>query len=712
MILRYSILFAVGFGIAMMMSWARKRASESQKWLLLTASCVSTTELLYFLEMSFTNLEAMLLVHNLLYMFKAFTLLCFALFLFRYCEIKANKFVLWGAFGASVLFVLALTLNQQKGLIYQATGIGEDFIVPYLILEAKPLYYIFIYGMCCFMVYCGVMLLKQVAKSTGVQRKRYMILAVIVLLPTTGLFMQAVLGWTRVDYVVIDLTIGMWLLFILTKKYGLLDTLQVAKESIMDSCAEGLLVVDVEYNLLYANPTVEEKFSDILEMCKSGERTERKRIFAQPESVYRENGNYFEIRVSKLCEGELLLGYMAWFLDMSFVNEYTNQILHLKDAAERANREKMDFLGKLASDVKTPVEQVLDSAELILQQTGNSKATQEYALELRDSGRKIENIMNEAIGHFKSDSKSEQKTEPYYTQAILQEISQVIFKQAVEKGLEYRVTVDRELPYRMNGVVANVKKVLTNVMSHVVRCSKQGSISLEISCKWRAKNQIQLEVVASYGTIDMEVREVEADLGLPLMRRILEHLGGEIRLEVSEDKARKLIFSMEQEIVDERPIGDISLMLTKPAEQDFSQAFISTAKVLLVDDCKEDIERMQETLLAYGIITDVAESGAAALDMVKEQAYDLIFIDHMIRDMGGMEVMLRIKEFDRGKYQQLPVIALAENKAASVMEDVVMLGFDGYLVNPVKEQELAKLLLAKLPKTKISYIAASYVKTE
>lgn len=713
MILRYVILFALGFGMAMMLLWARKRASESQKWLLLTASGVTITELLYFLEISYGNLESMLLTYNLLYAFKAFSLLCFAMFLFTYCEIKVNRMVFGGALGFSVLLVLVLISNQWHGLIYQVVGIGEEFIVPYLILEPKILYYVFVYGMCCFMVYCGAMLLKNVPKSNGVQRKRYIILAVIMMLPTTGLFMQAVLGWTRVDYVVVDLTIGMWLLFVLTKKYGLLDTLQVAKESIMDSSAEGLLVVDTEYHVLYANRAVEEKFPDVLEMCKCGDEEERKRIFAQPETVYRENGAYFEIRVSKLYEGELLLGYMAWFLDMSFVNEYTNQILHLKDAAERANRERMDFLRKLAEDVKLPMDEVLDSAELILQQTGNTEETKEYAFGLREAGRKMEHIMNEAIGHFKSENKKgEQKTEPYYTQVLLEEISQVILEQAVEKGLQYKIIVDRELPYRMNGSASNVKKVLKNVMSHVVRCSEQGSISLEIRCKWRTKKQIQLEVLAGYGHHNMEKSELGTDLGISLIRRLLEQLDGEIKFEETEHEVAKLVFYLEQEIVDERPIGDISLMLTNPVESEFTQAFISTAKVLLVDDCKEDIDCMQKVLSNYGIIIDIVECGAAALDMLKEQTYDMIFVDHMIKDMGGMETMLRIRELDKGKYQQLPVIALAENNAAAVMEEVVMLGFDGYLVKPVDEQKLAKMMLTKLPKTKISYIATSYVKGE
>lgn len=711
MILRYIILLAVGFGMAMMVSWARKRASESQKWLLLTASCVIITELLYFLEISYENLETMLLAYNMLYIFKVFSLLCFAMFLFTYCEIKVNKTVLCGALSFSILFMVVLISNQQHGLMYQVVGIGEEFIVPYLILEPKFLYYVFIYGMCCFMIYCGVMLLKHLSKSTGVQRKRYIILATIVMLPTTGLFMQALLGWTRVDYVVIDLTIGMWLIFVLTKKYGLLDTIQAAKESIMNSSAEGFLVVDTEYNILYVNRIVEEKFSDIIKICKDGDSEERKRIFAQPETIYRENGVYYEIRVSKLYEGELLLGYMAWFLDMSFVNEYTNQILHLKDAVERANKEKIDFLGKLAEDVKFPLEEVLDSAELILQQTGNMVETKEYALKVREAGRRMEHIINESIGHFKSETKKSQKNpESYYTRVVFEEVSHIILNQTVEKGLQYRITVDKDLPYRMNGVVSNVKKVLTNVMSHVVFCSEEGMVSFDIRCKWKTKKQIQIEVFAEYAHHNMEKAELETDLGISLIRRLLEQLGGEINFDESEGKVSKLVFCFEQEIVDERPIGDISLLLMNQVEQEFSQTFISTARVLLVDDCKEDIDCLIEEFSTYSITTDVAESGEAALEMLKEQTYDMVFIDYMIKDMGGMETMLRIREFENGKYQQLPVIALAESKTADVMEDVIMLGFDGYLVKPIEKQKLTKLMHTKLPKTKISYIAEAYVK--
>lgn len=730
MVLRYIVLFTAGFGIAMMIYWSMKKASESQKWLLLTAFGATVCELLYYLEISYAYLEVMTFVHNLSYMTKAFTLMNFWMFIYGYCDIKLKKSSTWIAYGGMLLLTVVLTLNSIHGLFYEVIGIGTDYYVPYLILEYGILYYVFLYGMWGFMIFCAVAIVRRVPESRGLQRKRYMILAATMLFPTVGMLLEILPTGTQIDFINMDFAVGLVLLYILTRKYGLLDTMQVAKESIMDNTKEGLLVVDTEYNVLYANNTVMDKYPEIMDLKTEQGKAELKKLFEQPEKVYKNGNVYCEIRVSELLEGTILRGYMAWILDMSFVNEYTNEILHLKDRAERANKEKTEYIAKMSKEIRTSIDEILAFSEQILEQEGNPASTQEYAYDLRGTAKKLRKLTKAGTSFSEQDMGKKSITrERYYTQSMLENISSVIQNQTKEKGLTFKVTVDPKLPYRLRGASGSIQEVLMNVLNNAVKYTDQGTISLDVCCKWKTEKHVQLEMVVTDTGIGMQEEDVEtifdkfsqADakgirkakgngFGMAIAKSLVEQMDGQIQVESTYGEGTKVTICLQQEIADERPIGDISLSLMQSVDEEFRQAFITTAKVLLIDSNEASQQAMTELFQNYGISADIVENGDTALEAIQKQQYDLIFMDQKLSGTDGVEMMLRIRELDKGKYQQLPIIALAEKTASKAREDLRMLGFDGHLLKPVADVKLEKMMRELLPKTKISYINTAYAK--
>ena len=116
MLLRYLMLLAVGFGLAMIIFWSRKPASQNLKWLLLTVSGVTVSMLLYYLEMCDTNIGFMQTVHNLSYVFKSYTLMAFGMFLYHYCDIKVRKSTLYGVMICTMILSVIMSLNNLHGL--------------------------------------------------------------------------------------------------------------------------------------------------------------------------------------------------------------------------------------------------------------------------------------------------------------------------------------------------------------------------------------------------------------------------------------------------------------------------------------------------------------------------------------------------------------------------------------------------------------------
>jgi len=729
MLLRYIMLAAVGFGLSMIIFWSRKSPSHNLKWLLLTVSGATASMLLYYLEMCQTDMEVMQITHNLSYIFKAYTLMAFWMFIYHYCDIKIKKSTMYGMLIFTMILSVALALNNLHGLVYTPIAVGTDFIVPYLIVEPRILYYVFVYGMWAFMVTSGVLICKRIPGSQGVQRKRYCIMAAVVLLPTSGLALQEVLGYRRVDYVNVDLILCLVLLLILTKKYGLLDTVILAKENIMDNTKEGLLVVDTEYNVLYANNTVLNRYPTILGLETEQEREALKKLIQEGEGVYQNDGFYVEIRVSKLIEGNAIRGYLVWTFDMSFINEYTNEILILKDEAEKANQAKSTFLANMSHEIRTPMNAILGFSELILQQKENPALTQEYAFDIRRSAKNLLHIINDILDISKIEAgKMEMVSEVYYTQSLLEDVSMVIANQAKEKGLEYRAVIDSNLPYRMKGAVSSIREVMINILNNAVKYTNEGNVLLEVRSKWKTEKQIQLEIIVTDTGIGMTEQDVKTvfdkfsqfdtkinrnvegtGLGMAIVKGLIEQMDGEIHVESEYGKGTKITIGLTQEIVDERPVGEINLSLRELEEKEFNQPFITTAKVLVVDDNEINLKVTAGLLQKYDISADVADSGYAAIDAIKEKEYDLIFMDHMMPGMDGVETMLRIREMEKGKYGTLPIVALTANAIVGVKEDMLMLGFDGYLAKPVDIHKMERILLNFIPKNKISYVDINVV---
>lgn len=733
MVLRILVVLGICVTCATSLYLLTKKASENRKWLLVNLICAFICELLYYIEVSCSDVETMVIVYNTCYVMKCFTLLAFLKFVANYCNTKIPRIqnIIMLLFAGSM--AIALSSNKYHGLVYQGDGVVTDFYVPYLVIEPRFMYYVFIYAMCAIMIVCDTILFLRLKDcKSNMERKRLVLLAMAGLFPIIGLYLKKVTAQDRIDYVTIGFLYSAILLIILMIKYGMLDTVQLARETIVDNTNEGLLVVDTEYHVLYANPALLKHYPGIYDLKTKEQKAGLKNMFLQPESVYNEKGIYCEIRISSLYEGKVLRGYMAWIFDMSFINKYTNEILLLKDEAEKANRAKSAFLANMSHEIRTPMNAILGFAELILQQPDNPSLTQEYAIDIRRSAQNLLHIINEVLDFSKIEAgKVETVEEIYYMQSVLEDVSLLIANQAEEKGLQYQTDIDSDIPYKMKGAAGSIREILTNILNNAVKYTREGTVTLSVSEKERNGNHIRLSFVVKdtgmgmkkedaeklfdkFSQFDTKVnRNVEGTgLGMAIVKALVEQMAGEIQVESEYGVGTVITILLEQEIIDERPIGEVGLSLKELGEKAYHQEFTTNAKVLVVDDNETNLKVSVGLLKKYGIHADTADSGFAAIERIMHKDYDLVFMDHMMPEMDGVETTQKIRSMSGGKYTDLPVVALTANAISGVREEMIAAGFSGYLSKPIDIGALENILLKHLPKELIVYRPTTGTKPE
>ena len=190
-------------------------------------------------------------------------------------------------------------------------------------------------------------------------------------------------------------------------------------------------------------------------------------------------------------------------------------------------------------------------------------------------------------------------------------------------------------------------------------------------------------------------------LGLNLTKKLVDMMGGEIFAESVYGKGSCFTAKIPQTIMSTDPIGDFNQRCQKLLHTSDKQdrSFVAKdAKILVVDDVKMNLKVMQGLLKKTGVQIDTAESGMACLENICKKQYDLIFLDHMMPELDGIETLQRMKQMPDHLNQDTPVIMLTANATRGAKEEYMQLGFTDYLTKPVKEDELVDMLAKYLKK--------------
>ena len=430
------------------------------------------------------------------------------------------------------------------------------------------------------------------------------------------------------------------------------------------------------------------------------------------------------IRLMLFASVALIAGFVVWrVMTNTVIRRQYSEIKRAKEEAERANVAKTRFLANMSHEIRTPINTIMGMNEMVMREdaTGVPKSyfmsMMNYAFDIRNASESLLSLINDLLDMSKIESgKMHLVLQEYDTQEMLRSIVSMIRIRSTEKELTFDVVVDEIMPQRLYGDPGKIKQIVLNLLTNAVKYTDTGGFALSVSMEERENEVCQIRF--SVKDTGMGIKEEDMDklftayerldeqknsgiqgtgLGLDISRRFAELMDGSLICESEYGKGSEFILTIPQKIVDATPIGVFMEHDEAAKNGPYVPQFIAPdADVLVVDDNPMNLNVIKGLLKGTKVFVSTAASGEECLEKIKDTAFNVVLLDHMMPGMDGVETLARIRK----DYPDLPVYALTANTATGE-EFYISKGFNGYLSKPIDSLTLEKTIMKHLPEEMI-----------
>lgn len=429
-------------------------------------------------------------------------------------------------------------------------------------------------------------------------------------------------------------------------------------------------------------------------------------------------------------------------MEVQMIEEKNQELMIANEEAEKAKADaiaaanaKSVFLANMSHEIRTPINAILGMDTMILRECNDNEIL-EYAGNIQSASQTLLSLINDILDFSKIETgKLELVAGDYALSSLINDVYHMLISKAKEKGLALNVESDKNLPAKLYGDEVRIRQIIVNILNNAIKYTKKGSVTLTVGMSelkpsdttdhstdsksdditdkntiitFRIadtgigiKNENISHLFDSFSRFDEEKNKyIEGTgLGLAITKQLVDLMNGEIVVTSEYGKGSVFTVSIPQKIVSDLKIGDISEKYNEPSNKKKKKSTFTApdANVLVVDDVKMNINVFKALLKRTEINVDSAMSGSEALAMIKEKKYDIIFLDHMMPDMDGIETYQNMKMLEDNPNKDTTVVMLTANAIMGAKEEYLGIGFSDYLSKPVQAPKLEAMILKYLP---------------
>jgi signal transduction histidine kinase/FixJ family two-component response regulator len=389
------------------------------------------------------------------------------------------------------------------------------------------------------------------------------------------------------------------------------------------------------------------------------------------------------------------------------------RIVELQLAAEAATRSKSEFLAMMSHEIRTPLNAVIGVTQIELQKADIPDEYAQAFEKIYSSGTNLLGIINDILDMSKIETgRLEINPVEYNTASLINDAIQLNAVRIGSKRIKFMIDVDENLPLRLYGDDLRIKQILNNLLSNAIKYTEKGFVKLSAGCtadddgvtlrfdvedtgqglKPENKERLFLE----YSRINSNANRTTegTGLGLYITKKITEMMDGAIWAESEYGRGSVFTVTIRQKVIDNTPIGPEladslrnfrfkSTPLSKKTQ--IVHEYMPYGSVLVVDDVASNLYVARGLLAPYGLRIETAASGIEAVEKIEAGGvYDIVFMDHMMPEMDGMEAV----KIMRGMGYSRAIIALTANAVVGQSEIFLANGFDGFISKPIDSHEL------------------------
>lgn len=694
-------LLGIGLTVTALFLLLNGDGAREQKLLIIMMCCLLVQNVGYLLELTAPVPEAAMTAVTVEKTGAAFLPLCYCWFIHIYCNTAPPK-VLLRILGVIGLLSLPAVILKGNGPLYMVFIIGL-IIIPYVLsiyVLAKAIY-------------------EHADRQLDRQYRTILLLSI---LPAAALIFDACKFVEAYDFTPVALSVSMALVAIVVWSPRNYDFRNLAADQVLKSMGDGVIALDDHDRLVNYNRAAADIFPD-LSAHRPGENIRAVADFREemlnadiPQS-FSLNGQHYESHSKHIIgENGRIQGRVILILDMTDTKAYINEIKRVRRQAEKANIAKSEFLANMSHEIRTPMNAIIGLNDVIMEECENTEIYA-YSKDVQSAAKNLLTIINDILDLSKVEAgKMELANRNYYLKYMADEVVGMMDMAASQHGLTLKYECDEAIPCGYNGDDGRIRQILLNILSNAVNFTNKGYVHVYITGEPGRSGDEELltfcvedtgcgireedldRIFEDFCQVDARRnRSVEgAGLGLAIVKQLVELMDGTVNVSSVYGKGTTVTVTIPQKITDRRPVSETPEM--SRTEQKAADLFTAPGvKVLIVDDNMINRKVARNFLKGYDFDLTEAESGPEAIELARVSRFDIIFMDHMMPGMDGIEAAEIILK-DCGERGAAPVmVALTANAMEGMREQFLEHGFQDFIAKPLDRKELHQLLLRWVP---------------